>query len=72
MQIWPGEYPFLIDSNRWRKANISRPESIRVVITTKHHDGFALWDSKVSQSAIPHRYEDGEEVTPVKPGDFRR
>jgi len=40
------------------------------VITAKHHDGFALWDSEVSDYTISERYEDGADFTPVKPRDF--
>jgi alpha-L-fucosidase len=54
--ILPGDYerlaprfnPVKFDANEW--ARIAKDAGMKyVVITTKHHDGFALYDSKVSE-----------------------
>jgi len=53
--ILPGDYekllpqfnPVRFDADEW--ARIAKDAGMKyVVITTKHHDGFALFDSKVS------------------------
>jgi alpha-L-fucosidase len=53
MKIPPGEYarlagqfnPLNFDANKW--ARLAATAGMKyIVITTKHHDGFCLWDSK--------------------------
>ncbi len=45
--LLPTFNPVKFDAKEW--ADLARDAGMKyVVITTKHHDGFALWDSKVS------------------------
>ena len=45
--LLPRFNPVKFDAKQW--ADLARDAGMKyVVITTKHHDGFALWDSKVS------------------------
>lgn len=59
LEIPPHEYqklaaefnPILFDADKWIKE--AKDAGIKYfVITSKHHDGFALWDSKVSEYKI--------------------
>jgi len=43
--------PELIDCEQWIK-NIKEAGATYAILTTKHHDGFALWPSKYSRYSV--------------------
>lgn len=50
-QLYKAFNPVKFDAGEW--ARIAKSAGMKyVVLTTKHHDGFALWDSKVSDYDI--------------------
>jgi alpha-L-fucosidase len=56
--------PDLYDPGAW--ADLARAAGMRyVVVTTKHHDGFCLWDSKLSDYTAANTPYGGDLLTPL-------
>jgi alpha-L-fucosidase len=56
--------PDLYDPGAW--ADLALAAGMRyVVVTTKHHDGFCLWDSKLSDYTAAHTPYGGDVLTPL-------
>ncbi|GAA3617365.1 alpha-L-fucosidase [Flavivirga amylovorans] len=63
--------PTNVDCNQWAKAAKSAKMNY-AVFTTKHHDGFCLWDSKVTDYDIANSTYQGGDIVKKYADAFRK